>query len=67
MLNVGLYNIKIEDGSIDSDLSDYIQWEYADSLESMILTHHVSGIDVTSNEYQNGILVAVNSIKNNLK
>lgn len=67
MLNVGLYNIKIEDGSIDSDLSDFMPWEFAYSLEIMIITHYQEGIDVASNAYQEGILTAVNAIKNNLK
>jgi hypothetical protein len=67
MLKVGLYNISIRADSIDSDLSDFLPWEYADSLEMLILSHYTSGINVSSNEYQEGILAAVNSLKNNLK
>ncbi len=73
MIKIGLYNITIDTCEvdlnciIDSDLSDFMPWEYADSMESMILSHYVSGIDVSSNAYQDGILVAVNAIKNNIK
>lgn len=71
MIKIGLYNITITDNDkvkyIDSDLSDFMPWEMAYSLETMILTHSLNGIDVTSNEYQQGILDAVNSLKNNLK
>jgi len=68
MIKIGLYNIEINrDRSINSDLSDFMPWEMAYSLETMILTHFLNGIDVTSNEYQQGILDAVNSLKNNLK
>lgn len=66
MINVGLYNIIIEDGRIDSDLSDFMPWEMAYALEAMIITHFDEGIDVTSDKYQQGILNAVNTLKNNL-
>jgi len=68
MIEVGLYNIVINnDNTITSDLSDFMPWEMAYAFESFILTHVLNGIDVTSNEYQQGILDAVNSLKNNLE
>lgn len=69
MTSVGLYNIKIDvvHETITSDLSDFMPWELAYAFEEMILTHWQQGIDVSDNAYQQGILDAVNSIKNNLK
>lgn len=67
MIRVGLYTIEINDDSITSDLSDFMPWEMAYALETLIITHYIAGIDVTSNAYQEGILNAVNSLQNNLK
>jgi len=69
MLSIGCYNIKINEvnETIDSDLSNFMPWETAYAFETMILSHFLTGIDVTSNEYQGGILDAVNTLKNNLK
>ena len=38
----------------------------ADALESLILAHAVSGLDIASDSYVNGVKTAVEAIANNL-
>jgi len=54
-------NLKLED--VD-DQEDQAWNNHIDMLESMILAHHVAGIDVTSEAYLAGIRTAVEVASN---
>ena len=76
MIDLGIFGIELElenkGGSIGSKLYDefsnqvdpHIQ-NFVDAIESIILAHACSGVDVQSREYKEGIEVAVESIINN--
>lgn len=54
-------NLKIE----DEDDQDAVGWNHQiDMLEALVLAHFVSGIDVTSDAYIQGIRTAVEAASN---
>jgi hypothetical protein len=73
-ITLPVYGITIDGSTItsnlkDGDPADYGDDEYlaaVDAIESIVLAHHLAGIDVTSPAYVNGITAAVEGINNNV-
>ena len=69
VIELGVFGLTIKGNSITSDLHESDETEiekaYFDAIESMVLAHHVAGINITTPAYKEGIEVAVESFYNN--
>lgn len=66
-INCGLYDG--ESGAITSDIErdcEGIPGAFVDGLESLILAHFCAGVDVTTSEYCEGIVTALNAMGANM-
>ncbi len=68
MIEVGGYALEVEEGAITSDLFYDGTGKYCeglrDAIESLVLAHHMAGVDIADPGYKEGLATAVESAAN---